>query len=67
MVPAVLIIRVETAKEGVEDDLQHLLGVPIRLRLPGVVVFDAAKTLPLDQRRKRGRPALARRALHLQP
>ena len=46
---------------------KHSLGVPIRLRLAGVVVPEAAKTLPLDQRRKRGRPALARRALQLQP
>jgi hypothetical protein len=45
---------------------KHSLGIPIRLRLPGVQVPDAAKTLPLGQRRRRGRPAHARRALLIQ-
>lgn len=42
----------------------HVLGLALRMKL--VCVPDAAKNLPLGQKRKRGRPALAKAALVIQ-
>ena len=41
---------------------KHVLGMLIRLKLVGVPVVEA-KNVPLDQRRKRGRPTRTKKAL----
>lgn len=43
---------------------KHLLGMKIRLQM--VMVPAAAKTIPIGQKRKRGRPSLATKALIVQ-
>lgn len=43
---------------------QHIIGVSLRMKY--VIAPDEAKNIPLGQKRKRGRPALAKAALVLQ-
>lgn len=54
-----------TCKEFFKNFIcKHIIGVSLRMKY--VTAPDEAKNLPLGQKRKRGRPALARAALVFQ-
>ncbi|OAF66190.1 hypothetical protein A3Q56_06105 [Intoshia linei] len=42
---------------------KHSIGIEIRLRIDGCIVPRESKALPLNVKRKRGRPAQANQAL----
>ena len=42
---------------------KHIIGVSARLKVKGCVILPQHKTIQLGQKRKRGRPALAKKAL----
>ena len=43
---------------------KHLIAISATLRLEGCVIPKLAKTVPLGQKRKRGAPAKAKKALN---
>ena len=42
---------------------KHSLGIAIRTKCPGCIVPEEAKAIPLEKKRKRGRPSRSKAAL----